>query len=116
MVTRAKYGWLLAGGALALFVGLAGFGVYGRAEATREARAAWRNYQKVEVGMVLTEVLTILGAPSGTLGSETSPGLYWQVDGQRQIVIWINARGCSVAAKEWMDGGALQRLERRLLW
>jgi hypothetical protein len=113
MAIHAKYRWLLAGGSLALFVGL---GATMRAEATRDARAAWRNYQKVQVGTQLTEVLTTLGAPSGTLGSDRSPGLFWQVEGQRRIVIWVNMEGCSVGGMEWLDGSPWQRLERRLFW
>jgi hypothetical protein len=116
MVIRAQYRWLLGGGLLAALIALGGVAAHGRSEATREARAVWQKYQQIQVGMMLTEVLTTLGNPTGTLDDATAPALYWDVDGHRRIVIGVDMRTCAVGHKEWLDGDSWQRLERRLFW
>ena len=116
MAIRAKYRWLLGSGVLAALLGLGVLAAHGRSEATRQARAAWHKYQKIQAGMRLTEVLTTLGDPSGTLGEDSSSALYWDVGGHRRIVVRVDMRTCSVGHKEWLDGDPWQRLERRLFW
>jgi hypothetical protein len=109
--------WLLAYAAMALV----GFGLYWRIESTREARAAWHAYQRIQFGMREPDVRAILGEPSEVQQIPVrfrakDRLLIWHRDSGGKIVIFFDAPSGGVGAQGWTDESEWQSLERRLFW